>query len=89
MEFVEDLTAVSSDIPGPWIAIGDFNLIRAPREKSNNNFDASRAAVFNSLINSLAFHELALTDRRFTWTNRRYPPNLARLDMSLFDNDWV
>nr|XP_020167362.2 uncharacterized protein LOC109752860 [Aegilops tauschii subsp. strangulata] len=87
-DFVEDLMSVAAGITGPWLVLGDFNLIRFPHEKNNNRFDASRAAVFNSLVNSLALHELALLDRLFTWTNRRDPPTLARLDHVFFDHAW-
>nr|XP_020185877.1 uncharacterized protein LOC109771591 [Aegilops tauschii subsp. strangulata] len=87
-DFVEDLMSVAAGITGPWLVLGDFNLIRFPHEKNNDRFDASRAAVFNSLVNSLALHELALSDRLFTWTNRRDPPTLARLDRVFFDHAW-
>lgn len=87
-DFVSDLLEVSRQIAGPWIVLGDFNIIRFPHEKNNTRFDASRATVFNSLINSLALHELALADRLFTWTNKHDPPTLARLDRVFFDSAW-
>jgi hypothetical protein len=38
------------------------------------------AATFNSMIHELAWGELPLTDRLYTWTNRQASPVLARLD---------
>lgn len=41
---VDDLEAVAVSISRPWLALGDFNLIRSPGEKNNDRFDAARAA---------------------------------------------
>jgi hypothetical protein len=75
-------------ISGPWLLCGDFNLIRYPNEKNNNRFNRVLADAFNSLIHSLALFELPLTDRQFTWTNRRSPPTLMRLDRAFLNVAW-
>lgn len=87
-EFVEDMTSVAASVSGPWIVLGDFNLLRFPHEKNNSNFDYARVAVFNSLINSLAWFELPLSDRSFTWSKMHDSPTLARLDRVFFNADW-
>jgi hypothetical protein len=76
------------DISGPWLVLGDFNLIRHPSEKNNDNFNPALANSFNAMINSLAVLELPLLDRRFTWTNGQEIPILARLDRAFLNNDW-
>ncbi|XP_073360756.1 uncharacterized protein [Aegilops tauschii subsp. strangulata] len=88
--------ASSSSMPMRWppqssslgAILGDFNLIRRVHEKNKPPFDAARAATFNSLINDLAWFELPLSDRLYTWTNRRSPPTLERLDRVFFDAGW-
>jgi hypothetical protein len=75
-------------IQGAWLIIGDFNLIRYSHEKNSNNFDRALSATFNAMIQSLAWFELPLLDRRFTWTNGQENPVLARLDRAFFNNDW-
>jgi hypothetical protein len=60
---------------GPWLVLGDFNLIRYPHENNTPNFNFSLANKFNSLIHCLFLQELPLLDRRFTWTNKQNPPS--------------
>jgi hypothetical protein len=50
--------------------MGDFNLLRAPRDKSNNNFNPVEAIAFNDLINNQCVLEIPLLDRQFTWSNQ-------------------
>jgi hypothetical protein len=68
--------------------MGDFNLIRPPRDKSNDNFNVSEAALFNDSINNLGLIEIPLSDRQFTWSNLQDPPILARLDRVLVNPEW-
>jgi hypothetical protein len=46
--------------------MGDFNLIRQPREKSNDNFNAIKAGLFNDCISTLGLFDIPLLDRQFT-----------------------
>lgn len=87
-EFVADMHDLSPSIAGPWLVVGDFNLIRMHREKNNDRFDAGRVQTFNTLINAMAWLELPLSDHLFTWTNKHDPPTLARLDRAFFDAAW-
>jgi hypothetical protein len=82
------MLSLSVMISGPWLVLGDFNLICLPSEKNNANFNSALANSFNSMINSLAVLELPLLDRRFTWSNGQETPVLARLDCAFFNNDW-
>lgn len=58
--FFTELTNVASTITGPWILIGDFNLIRSAEDKNSHSFDASEANHFNDLINNLGLIEIPL-----------------------------
>jgi hypothetical protein len=64
--FLESLQQVFATLSTPVAFMGDFNLIRTPRDKSNDNFNAVEAASFNSFINDLGLLEIPLLDRQFT-----------------------
>jgi hypothetical protein len=87
-EFVAEMVALAPAVSGPWIILGDFNLIRFPAEKNNGNFNPTLAGAFNAMIHSMALFELPLFDRLFTWTNGQNEPILARLDRVFFNHAW-
>lgn len=86
--FLDELMMLSSMISGPWLLLGEFNLVRLPFEKSSANFDAVEAAWFDSTINSMALQELPLLDRWFTWSNHQEHPILAKLDRFMVSTEW-
>jgi len=67
-------------VNGPWVVMGDFNLTRDPGDKNNGRFNYTEANEFNELINTLCLIEIPLTDRAYTWSNKRDEPTLVRLD---------
>ncbi|XP_071677171.1 uncharacterized protein [Lolium perenne] len=87
-QFVDEMLALLPLVSGPWIILGDFNLIRHPSEKNNANFNQNLADAFNAIINAMALFELPLLDRRFTWSNGQQDPVLARLDRAFFNHEW-
>jgi hypothetical protein len=68
--------------------MGDFNLVRTPRDKSNQRINSQESASFNDFINTLGLLEIPLLDRQFTWSNQQDPPILARLDRVLVNPEW-
>jgi endonuclease/exonuclease/phosphatase family metal-dependent hydrolase len=82
------LETIFASASGPTALLGDFNLIRTSRDKSNDNFNPSEAACFNDFINLLGLLEIPLLDRQFTWSNMQDPPILARLDRVLVNPEW-
>jgi hypothetical protein len=72
---------------GPWILLGDFNLIRSAADKNNAQFNASLANVFNETIENLPISEVVLSDQRFTWSNMQPNPILAKLDRVFSNNE--
>ncbi|TVU21770.1 hypothetical protein EJB05_31429, partial [Eragrostis curvula] len=88
-QFLDGLAELAGHIAGPWLVVGDFNLVRDLSDKNNNSFNANLAAAFNSTLHSLALLELPLLDRLFTWTNNRSSPTLARLDRVFINNDFA
>jgi exonuclease III len=87
-EFLASILQLYSALTSPVAILGDFNLIRHPREKSNDNFNPSEASLFNDFISSLGLLEISLLDHQFTLSNQQNPPILARLDRALVNTDW-
>jgi hypothetical protein len=86
--FLDSLAQIFATFSGSVAIMGDFNLIRPPRDKSNDNFNVSEAALFNDSINNLGLIEIPLSDRQFTWSNLQDPPILTRLDRVLVNPEW-
>jgi exonuclease III len=60
--FLASLELIFASLYGLVSIIGDFNLIRSPRDKSNGNFNSSEASLFNDFINNLGLIEIPLLD---------------------------
>ncbi|KAG2556243.1 hypothetical protein PVAP13_8NG205800, partial [Panicum virgatum] len=86
--FLDSLRSLADSVHGPWIILGDFNLIRFPREKSNDSFNNTETDWFNDFINTLCFQDIPLLDRLYTWSNNQDHPTLCRLDCALVNLDW-
>ena len=72
----------------PMIIGDDFNIIRGPVEKNNNNYDDRWPFLFNAVIDACNLRELELSGRRFTWTNHRTIKTFEKLDRTLTSTDW-
>jgi hypothetical protein len=88
IDFLAELETVAANINGLWLIIRDFNLTRAPEDKSSDNFNISEATMLNSTISELSLIEIPLVDRAFTWTNRHANPTLVRLDRCFIHTSW-
>lgn len=86
--FLVELSGHAPPCSTPWSILGDFNLIRSPDDRNNDNFSRVEALWFNDFINDLALIDLPLRDRQFTWSNRQSSPILARLDRVLVNTAW-
>ncbi|KAG2622330.1 hypothetical protein PVAP13_3NG329201 [Panicum virgatum] len=86
--FFSEMLDVASSISGPWIILGDFNLVCDPSEKNSTSFDGQEAQCFNDLIHNLALIEIPLVDRAYTWNNKRDIPTLVRLDRCFINLAW-
>jgi hypothetical protein len=54
--------------------MGDFNLTRSPRDRSNDNFNDLEAGLLNGII------EIPLLDCHFTWSNQQHLYILVHFD---------
>lgn len=87
-KFLEDLCVRRAACPGPWVALGDFNMILRASEKNNTNLNRSMMNKFRSFVDNNELKELYMHGRRFTWSNERDAPTLTKIDWVLVSVDW-
>jgi hypothetical protein len=87
-DFPDSLELIFASLSRHVAILGDLNLVRAPREKSNGNFNAAEAALFNGFINNIGVQAIPLLEQKFTWSNQQDPPILALLDRVLINPEW-
>lgn len=63
-----------------WIVLGDFNLLRSPKNRNRPRGDLNEMFMFNAAISSFGLNEIPLQGRKFTWSNMQQPPLLEKLD---------
>jgi hypothetical protein len=84
--FLVELADLLPSISGPWLLVGDFNMLRGVADKNQGHLDNHLCSLFNSTIDCLGVAELQLQDYLFTWSNMRSVPTLARLDRAFVNN---
>jgi hypothetical protein len=72
-----------------WLIVGDFNLYRSPDDRNKPRGDNLEMYLFNEAISALGLVELTLKGRRFTWSNKQFPPLLERLDWFFMSPIWT
>jgi hypothetical protein len=85
--FLAELADLLPSISGPWLLVGDFNLLRGTADKNQGHLDNHLCSLFNNTLDCLGVVELQLQDCLFTWSNMRSAPTLARLDRAFVNND--
>jgi len=86
--FIQELRAVRTACPGPWLLLGDFNLIASVEEKNSGNINKAMMGRFRRLISDLELKDLPLLGRKYTWSNQQNSPTLVKLDRVLCSADW-
>lgn len=69
--FLNELVDIHNSMAGPWVLIGDFNLITNPQDKNNSRINRRWMNKFRDTLNRSSLHELPLIGRRFTWSNEQ------------------
>ena len=85
--FLAELRSLLPLVSGPWVIIGDFNLIRSADDKNNANLNRSLMDSFNLALDQISALEIPLLGRSFTWSNHQIVPVLARLDRAFVNVD--
>ena len=86
--FLQELRRIRASCQGPWLVLGDFNLIVNAEEKNNGNLNRAMMGRFRCWINDLELIDVILHGRKFTWSNQQNSPTLVRLDRVLCSSDW-
>jgi hypothetical protein len=72
----------------PILIGGDFNILRSPDEKNNDNYDDRWSFLFNAIIDGLCLQELQMSGWKFTWANNLVNPTYEKLDRVLMSTEW-
>jgi hypothetical protein len=72
-----------------WLLLGDFNLICSAQDKNNNRISMNMIQRFNRTLDDLQVMEIALNDKRFTWSNGQDSPTLSRIDHFFATTEWL
>ncbi len=87
-EFCTELANLRQVCKGPWVVCGDFNLTRAPSERSGGRCNGRLMSMFSDLLDCLELIDLPLGNQSFTWSNLQSAPSLAKRDRFLVSLDW-
>jgi hypothetical protein len=72
--FLAELTERRSLCPGPWMVVGDFNMIMYAPEKNNDLLDMNMMARFMGFAQELQLKDLYMHGRTYTWSNKSEIP---------------
>ena len=87
-EFLDELASFCGGCQEPYIAGGDYNIIRSSDEKNKPSPLPRYSKTFNSIIDSYDILDLGMSGGKFTWSNNQSPPTLERLDRILISKSW-
>jgi hypothetical protein len=90
--FWDSILNERKDYLGPWLCIGDLNVILSQDEKYGGRpFACSSTDSFRSFLDSFGMIDLGFSGNPFTWTNKRQNHHLIkeRLDRGIANSQWV
>jgi hypothetical protein len=73
---------------GPWLQIGDFNMIYRAKDKNNMRLNQCRMGQFCRFLNDVILKEIHLHGHLFTWSNEWSHPTLKRIDRAFISEGW-
>ena len=83
---------MGKDYIGPWLYIGDFNMILSQFEKYDGRLYAcSSNDLFHSFLDSFGMVDLGFSSNPFTWSNKRQDHHLIkeRIDRGIVNSQWI
>jgi endonuclease/exonuclease/phosphatase family metal-dependent hydrolase len=86
--FLSEMVRVCLKETLPIIIGGDFNIIRRPDEKNNDNYSDRWPFMFNTIIDVLNLREIDQSGRKYTWTNNLPNQTFEKLDRILVSTDF-
>lgn len=88
LDFLQEQVDIRDLHAGPWMVVGDFNLLVNPEDKSNDRINRRMLARFRAKLNMLELKELYLNGRRYTWSNERARATLEKVDHVFCTPSW-
>lgn len=89
LEFINELRSIHSLITSPWALLGDFNLVRWYVDRSADLRGYGLMCAFNDLVRDLGLMDVELSNRSYTWSNKRPRPVFSRLDRIFLSPHWA
>jgi len=92
LQFWDNMMQLGANFTGPWLCIGNFNMILSQQDKMGGlPYASSSTDYFHDFVNSYGLVDLGFTGNPFTWSNHRNGHNLIRqrLDRGLASSQWV
>jgi exonuclease III len=86
--FLHDLAELRHSVVGPWLIVGDFNIILSVADKNIDRLNRRLMSKFRAMLNITKMKDIKLVGRHFTWSNEQDPPTLGRLDWAICNVDW-
>jgi hypothetical protein len=80
VNFLRELTERRSLCPGPWLLLGNFNMIL-------DQLDRNMMSWFRHFVHEHELKHLYLHGHLFTWSNEREAPTLTRINRTLISVD--
>jgi hypothetical protein len=69
--FLQELRNIRAMCNGPWLLVGDFNLIYQAADKNDANLDRAMMGRFRRFLDDSDLKEILLLGRKYTWSNER------------------
>lgn len=88
-DFFRELEDHKPNTNSPWIVCGDFNLTLHHGERNSQTTDWRWPLQFAHVLADLGLQDMQLRGRKFTWSNSRYRPSMAKLDRFFISADWA
>ena len=87
-DFLTELASFCGTCQEPYLAGGDFNLLRFTSEKNKPTVLSKHSGTFNSIIACYDLLDMTLAGGKYTWSNNQSPPTLEKLDRILVSKSW-
>lgn len=86
--FLDELISTQPAAGTSWTCMGDFNQIYEAKDKSNRNLNRRLMGQFRGALDTCELMEIALQNRRYTWSNERDNPTMVHLDRVFCNAAW-
>lgn len=88
LAFLVELHELRQVRTGPWMLLGNFNLIYRSQDKNNERLNRRLMGQFRRFLTQAALKEVHLIRRLYTWSNERQHLTLERIDRVFVSAEW-